>query len=114
MKFYSEVTKEMYDTIEALQKAEEEASIDTEKEQAIDEIMGLVKQTVKIERDAIAKMHSFDKKYGLGAASKEMLKRAQKEEGVTLVWDGEPLTVRVKTPKVPDNFVNSLRSFLDK
>lgn len=114
MKFYSEVTKEMYDTIEALQKAEEKASIDVEKEQAIDEIMELVKQTAKIERDALAKMRVFDRKYGFGAASKELLKRAQKEEGVTLVWDDEPLTMKVKAPKIPDSFVDSLRSFLDK
>lgn len=114
MKFYSEVTKEMYDTIEALQEAEEKASIDVEKEKAIDEIIELIRQSARVERDALKKMRAFDEKHGFGAASKEMLMRVQKDKGVTLIWNDEPLTMKVETPKIPDGFVDSLRSFLNK
>lgn len=114
MKFYSEVTEEMYDTIEALQEAEERASVDDEKKQAINEIAALIKQTVEIEKEALKKMREFDEKYGFGTAAKEMLERA----GVSQRYEdfGEPFCMKVRIPAntASDAFVNSLRNFLNK
>ena len=120
MKFYSEVTEEMYDTIEALQEAEERASVDDEKKQAINEIVALIKQIVEIEKEALKKMREFDEKYGFGTAAKEMLERA----GVSQRYEdfGEPFCMKVRIPAntantantASDAFVNSLRNFLNK
>ena len=117
MKFYSEVTEEMYDTIEALQEAEERATVDDEKKKAVDEIMALVKQTVEIEKQAAVKMRELDEKYGFGTAAKEMLERA----GVSQRYEdfGEPFCMKVRIPAntantASDAFVNSLRNFLNK
>lgn len=117
MKFYSEVTEEMYDTIEALQEAEERASTDDEKKQAINEIVALIKQTVEIEKEALKKMREFDEKYGFGTIAKEMLERA----GVSQRYEdfGEPFCMKVRIPAntantASDAFVNSLRNFLNK
>ncbi len=115
MKFYSEVTKEMYDTIEALRAAEERASTDAEKEKAVDEIMALVKQAAKAEKEALTKMRELDVKYGFGTAAKEMLERvdvSKKHEDF-----GEPFCMKVKIPASTtsqDAFVNSLKNFLGK
>ena len=115
MKFYSEVTKEMYDTIEALQEAEKRVSTDAEKEKAVDEIMALVKQAAEAEKKALTKMRELDDKYGFGTAAKEMLERvdASKKNEVF----EEPFCLKVKVPtniKSQDAFVNSLRDFLGK
>lgn len=115
MKFYSEVTKEMYDTIEALQAAEEKASTDVEKEKAVDEIMALVKQAAKAEKEALTKMREFDNKYGFGTAAKEMLERVETPKKDEVF--NEPFCLKVKVPtsiKNQDAFVNSLRDFLGK
>ena len=115
MKFYSEVTEEMYDTIEALQEAEKRASTDAEKEKAVDEIMALVKQAVETEKEALTKMRELDDKYGFGTAAKELLERveAPKKDEVF----NEPFCLKVKVPAnatSQDAFVNSLRNFLGK
>ena len=117
MKFYSEVTEEMYDTIEALQEAEKKASADDEKKQAVDEIMALVKQAVEAEKQALAKMRELDDKYGFGTAAKELLERVDAPEKYKDF--GEPFCMKVKVPvptniKSQDAFVNSLRDFLGK
>ena len=115
MKFYSEVTEEMYDTIEALQEAEKKASINDEKKQAVEEIMALAKQAVEIEKQALTKMRELDEKYGFGTAAKEMLERveAQKHEDF-----GDPFcSMKIRVPAnaaSQDAFVNSLRNFLGK
>lgn len=114
MKFYSEVTEEMYDTIEALQEAEKKASVDDEKKKAVDEIMTLAKQAVEIEKQALVKMRELDEKYGFGTAAKEMLERveAQKHEDF-----GDPFCMKIRVPAntaSQDAFVNSLRNFLGK
>ena len=115
MKFYSEVTEEMYDTVEALQEAEKRASTDAEKEKAVDEIMALVKQAVETEKEALTKMRELDDKYGFGTAAKELLERvdASKKDEVF----NEPFCLKVKVPAnatSQDAFVNSLRNFLGK
>lgn len=117
MKFYSEVTKEMYDTIEALQEAEKRASTDAEKEKAVDEIMALVKQAVEAEKEALAKMRELDDKYGFGTAAKELLERVDAPKKYEDF--GEPFCMKVKVPvptniKSQDAFVNLLRDFLGK
>ena len=55
MKFYSEVTEEMYDTMEALQAAEENVSREAEKEKDINEIFGLVKEASELEKKLLKK-----------------------------------------------------------
>ena len=115
MKFYSEVTEEMYDTVEALQEAEKRASTDAEKEKAVDEIMALVKQAVETEKEALTKIRELDDKYGFGTAAKELLERvdASKKDEVF----NEPFCLKVKVPAnatSQDAFVNSLRNFLGK
>ena len=117
MKFYSEVTEEMYDTVEALQEAEKRASTDAEKEKAVDEIMALVKQAVKAEKEALAKMRELDDKYGFGTAAKEMLERVDAPKKYEDFC--EPFCMKVRIPAntantASDAFVNSLRNFLNK
>ena len=115
MKFYSEVTEEMYDTIEALQEAEKKVSANAEKDKTVDEIMTLVRQAAKLEKEALTKMRELDDKYGFGTAAKEMLERVEvpkKDEGFN-----EPFCMKVKVPAnatSQDAFVNSLRNFLGK
>ena len=75
MKFYSEVTKEMYDTVEALQAAEK-ISLKAEKEEDINEIFDLVKEASELEKKILKKMADYDQKYGFGSVATDLLKKA--------------------------------------
>lgn len=117
MKFYSEVTKEMYDTIEALQAAEEQASADTEKKEAVDAIMALVKEGAEIEKKTLDLMRDFDKEYGFGSIAKEMLMRVDQEKKAKI--SSIPLDElfastanRNRTTVKQDDFINALDAFL--
>lgn len=116
MKFYSEVTKEMYDTIEALQAAEEQASADTKKKEAVDTIMALVKEGAEIEKKTLSLMRSFDEEYGFGSIAKEMLARVNQEKTIRIPLDElfPPTTGmnRNKTAVKQDDFINALDAFL--
>ena len=95
----------------------ERACTDAEKEKAVDEIMALVKQAVKAEKEALAKMRELDDKYGFGTAAKEMLERVDAPKKYEDFC--EPFCMKVKVPvptniKSQDAFVNSLRDFLGK
>ena len=76
MKFYSEVTKEMYDTMEALQVAEGKVNREAEKEKDISEIFDLVKEASELEKKTLKKMADYDQKYGFGSVAKDLLKKA--------------------------------------
>ena len=76
MKFYSEVTEEMYDTIEALQTAEEKVSLKAEKEEDINEIFDLVREASELEKKTLKKMADYDQKYGFGSVATDLLKKA--------------------------------------
>ena len=104
MKFYSEVTKEMYDTVEALQKAEKEVYSQSEKQEAIDEIMDLIKKSAELEKETLKLMKEFGAKYGFGACAKELLSK---------VNDIEPTPVKTR-PESADNFITALDMFLKK
>lgn len=110
MKFYSEVTKEMYDTIEALQVAEKQASADTEKKEAVDAIMALVKQGAEIEKKTLSLMRDFDEKYGFGSIAREMLTKVNSEKTVRVPLD-ELFSSRTTAVK-QDEFINALDAFL--
>ena len=116
MKFYSEVTKEMYDTIEALQVAEELASADTEKKKAVDAIMALVKEGAEIEKKTLDLMRDFDKEYGFGSIAKEMLARVNQEKTVKVPLDELFSSTkgmnRNRTSVKQDDFINALDAFL--
>ena len=106
MKFYSEVTKEMYDTVEALQKAEEEVYAHSEKQEAIDEILNLIKKSAELEKETLKLMKEFDAKYGFGTCAKELL---------TKVNDIKPTPVKTRPESASaDNFITALDMFLKK
>lgn len=117
MKFYSEVTKEMYDTIEALQVAEKQASADNEKKEAVDAIMALVKEGAEIEKKTLGLMRDFDEKYGFGSIAREMLTKVNQEKTIRVPLDelfsstkgmNKTRTTAVKQ----DEFINALDAFL--
>ena len=103
MKFYSEVTKEMYDTVEALQAAEKKVSLKAEKEEDINEIFELVKEAAILEQKTLKLMKDFDTKYGFGSCAKELMGK---------VNDGIKPTSIKTTPKSADNFITTLDMFL--
>ena len=111
MKFYSEVTKEMYDTIEALQTAEEQATADTAKKEAVDAIMALVKEGAEIEKKTLGLMRDFDEKYGFGSIAKEMLTRVNQEKKTKVNVPIDELFASTSTSK-QDDFINALDAFL--
>ena len=102
MKFYSEVTKEMYDTVEALQAAEKKVSLEAEKEKDINEIFDLVTKAANLEQKTLKLMKDFDTKYGFGSCAKELMEK---------VSDVKPTSIKT-TPKSTDNFINALDAFL--
>ena len=104
MKFYSEVTKEMYDTVEALQKAEEEVYAHSEKQESINEILDLIKKSAELEKETLKLMKEFDTKYGFGTCAKELL---SKVNGI------KPTPVKTR-PESTDNFIAALDMFLKK
>ena len=118
MKFYSEVTKEMYDTIEALQAAEKEASADTEKKEAVDAIMALVKEGAEIERKTLSLMKEFDEEYGFGSIAREMLMRVNQEKKAKVSIPLDELFASTegmnknRTAVKQDDFINALDAFL--
>lgn len=116
MKFYSEVTKEMYDTIEALQAAEEQASADIEKKEAVDTIMALVKEGAEIEKKTLVLMRDFDEKYGFGSIAREMLMRVNQEKKVSIPLDKLFTSTegmnKNRTAVKQDDFINALDAFL--
>lgn len=118
MKFYSEVTKEMYDTIEALQTAEEQAIADTAKKEAVDAIMALVKEGAEIEKKTLDLMRDFDKEYGFGSIAKEMLMRVNQEKKAKVSIPLDELFTSTKgmnrnrTSVKQDDFINALDAFL--
>jgi len=118
MKFYSEVTKEMYDTIEALQVAEKQASADAKKKEAVDAIMALVKEGAEIEKKTLGLMRDFDKEYGFGSITREMLARVSQEKGAKVnIPIDELFTLtsgmnKNRTVVKQDDFINALDAFL--
>jgi phage replication-related protein YjqB (UPF0714/DUF867 family) len=119
MKFYSEVTKEMYDTIEALQVAEKQVSADTEKKEAVDAIMALVKEGAEIEKKTLDLMRDFDKEYGFGSIAREMLMRVNQEKKAKvsipldeLFTSTEGMNKNRTTAIKQDDFINALDAFL--
>ena len=90
MKFYSEVTKEMYDTINALYEAEDEAKKKDDVEEAAKELKAAVekiaRETAEYEKKAKAKEQEaielekeFMKKYGAEAFKTHLLIPALRE-----------------------------------
>jgi len=117
MKFYSEVTKEMYDTIEALQVAEKQASADAKKKEAVDAIMALVKEGAEIEKKTLGLMRDFDKEYGFGSITREMLARVNQEGAKINIPIDELFTLtsgmnKNRTAVKQDDFINALDAFL--
>ena len=104
MKFYSEVTKEMYDTVEALQAAEKKVNFEAEKEEDINEIFDIVKEAANLEQKTLKLMKDFDTKYGFGSCAKELLSKAN---------DIKPTPVKTK-PESADSFITALDMFLKK
>ena len=107
MKFYSEVTKEMYDTMEALQAAEGKV----EKEEDISEIFNLVKEASELEKKTLKKMADYDQKYGFGSVAKDLLKKAGVDENVILSLGP---TYRNHATVKKDSFNDILKEFLGK
>lgn len=111
MKFYSEVTEEMYDTMEALQVAEGKANREAEKEKDISEIFNLVKEASELEKKTLKKMTDYDQKYGFGSAAKDLLKKAGVGENVIFsLGPAYPNPTAVKK----DSFNDILKEFLGK
>ena len=111
MKFYSEVTKEMYDTMEALQTAEAKVNREAEKEEDINEIFDLVKEASELEKKTLKKMTDYDQKYGFGSATKDLLKKAGVDEN--LIFSFGP-TYRNHATVKQDSFNDILKEFLGK
>lgn len=109
MKFYSEVTKEMYDTMEALQVAEARVNREAEKEKDINEIFNLVKESSELEKKTLKKMTDYDQKYGFGLAAKDLLKRAGVDENIILSFGP---TYRNHAAVKKDSFNDLLKDFL--
>lgn len=111
MKFYSEVTEEMYDTMEALQVAEAKVNREAEKEKDISEIFDLVKEASELEKKTLKKMTDYDQKYGFGSTAKDLLKKAGVDENVILSFG--PTYQNHATIK-KDSFNDILKEFLGK
>ena len=111
MKFYSEVTEEMYDTLEALQVAEGKANREAEKEKDISEIFNLVKEASELEKKTLKKMTDYDQKYGFGSAAKDLLEKAGVDENVILSFGP---TYRNHATIKKDSFNDILKEFLGK
>ena len=111
MKFYSEVTEEMYDTLEALQVAEGKANREAEKEKDISEIFDLVKEALELEKKTLKKMTDYDQKYGFGSAAKDLLEKAGVDENVILSFGP---TYRNHATIKKDSFNDILKEFLGK
>ena len=111
MKFYSEVTEEMYDTLEALQVAEEKVNREAEKEEDISEIFNLVKEASELEKKTLKKMTDYDQKYGFGSAAKDLLKKAGVDENLILSFGP---TYRNHATVKKDSFNDILKEFLGK
>ena len=90
MKFYSEVTKEMYDTMNALYEAEEQAKKKDDVEEAAKELKAAVeklaqesaeyeKKAKEKEQEAIELEKEFMKKYGADAFKTHLLIPALRE-----------------------------------
>lgn len=115
MKFYSEVTKEMYDTIEALQVAEEKISREKEKEEDINEILGFVKEAAKLEEKTLKKMAEYDQKYGFGSVATDLLKKLKIDKKVAFTFNPSLTSEnRDQTVTKGDAFNDLLRDFLSK
>ena len=112
MKFYSEVTEEMYDTIEALQAAEEKVSLKARKEEDINEIFDLVKEASELEKKTLKKMADYDQKYGFGSVAADLLKRAGVDNEKFVLSFGP--TYRNHTTAKKDSFNDLLKDFLNK
>lgn len=113
MKYYSEVTGEMFDTIEALQIAEEKVSRKAEKEKDINEIFDLVKEASELEKKTLKKMADYDQKYGLGSAAKDLLKKVGVEDDENFVFSFGP-ALRNHAVVKKDSFNDLLKDFLSK
>lgn len=111
MKFYSEVTEEMYDTMEALQVAEAKVNREAEKEEDISEIFNLVKEASELEKKTLKKMADYDQKYGFGSVAKDLLKKAGVDENVILSFGP---TYRNHATVKKDSFNDILKEFLGK
>ena len=111
MKFYSEVTEEMYDTLEALQTAEAKVNREAEKEEDISEIFNLVKEASELEKKTLKKMADYDQKYGFGSVAKDLLKKAGVDENVILSFGP---TYRNHATVKKDSFNDILKEFLGK
>ena len=116
MKFYSEVTKEMYDTIEALQVAEEKINREAEKEEDINEIFALVKEASELEKKTLKKMAEYDQKYGFGSVATDLLKKIGADnKKFTFSFSPCPTpTNRNHTTVNKDSFNDLLKDFLSK
>lgn len=116
MKFYSELTEEMYDTIEALQTAEEKISREVEKEEDINEIFDLVKEASELEKKILKKMAEYDQKYGFGSVATDLLKKAGVDnKKFTFSFSPTPSSInRNRTTVEKDSFNDLLKDFLDK
>lgn len=80
MKFYSEVTNKLYDTIETLREAEERKGLEARKKKESDEIFELIKESTELDRKILEKMAEYDKKYGSGSAASSLLNRTEDKE----------------------------------
>lgn len=116
MKFYSEVTKEMYDTIEALQAAEEKVSLKAEKEKDINEIFDLVKEASELEKKTLKKMAEYDQKYGFGSVATDLLKKVGVDnKNFTFSFSPVPSSInKNRTTVDKDSFNDLLKDFLNK
>lgn len=112
MKFYSELTKEMYDTIEALQVAEEKINREAEKEEDINEIFALVKEASELEKKTLKKMAEYDQKYGFGSVARDLLKKAGIDNEKFVFSFGPTYQNHTTTKK--DSFNDLLKDFLSK
>lgn len=112
MKFYSELTEEMYDTIEELQIAEEKISREEEKKEDIDEIFILVKEFSELEKKILKKMAEYDQKYGFGSSAVDLLKKAGVDNEKFVFSFGPAYRNHTTTKK--DSFNDLLKDFLNK
>lgn len=113
MKFYSELTEEMYDTIEALQAAEEKISREAEKEEDINEIFDLVKEASELEKKTLKKMAEYDQKYGFGSVATDLLKKVG-VNNKNFTFSMSPVVNRNHTTVNKDSFNDLLKDFLSK